>query len=57
MFLGDGVIKRVIRHDWKVRGATVKKEVHMIVTPRVVVSVPREDFHSLLTFANANRTD
>ena len=35
---GDGVIKRLTRHDWKVRGASVTKEVHMIVTPRVVVS-------------------
>lgn len=39
MLLGDGVIKRFIRNDWRVRGGSVKKEVHMIVTPRVVVSI------------------
>lgn len=38
-FLGENVIKRLIRHDWKVRSGSIKKEVHMIVTPRVVVSI------------------
>lgn len=46
MLMGDDVIKRVIRHDWKVRGATVKKEIHLIVTPRVVVSRASHHFHS-----------
>jgi len=37
-FLGENVIQRFIRHDWKVQSGPIKKEVHMIVTPRVVVS-------------------
>lgn len=44
LYWGDNVIKRFIRHDWKVRGASVKKEVHVIVTPRVVVSNLRTSF-------------
>lgn len=44
LYWGDSVIKRFIRHDWKVRGASVKKEVHMIVTPRVVVSFSFPDY-------------
>lgn len=47
LFLGDGVIKRFIRHEWKVRGGTVKKEVNMIVTPRVVVSIVLGPSHCL----------
>ena len=43
-FYGDKVIRRLIRPEWKVRSATVKKETHMIMTPRVVQEV-REHFN------------
>ena len=38
-YWGENVIKRLIRHDWKVRSASVKKEIHMISTPRVIEEV------------------
>lgn len=37
----DRVIKRIVRPDWMVRGSLVRKEVHMMVTPRVVEEVRR----------------
>lgn len=38
-YLGENVIKQFVRNDWKVRSGLIKKELHMIVTPRVVVSI------------------
>ena len=35
----EKVIRRIERPDWKVRGKRVRKEVHMMVTPRVVEEV------------------
>ena len=35
------MIKRIVRPDWMVRGGLVRKEVHMMVTPRVVEEVRR----------------
>lgn len=37
----DRVIKRIVRPDWLVRQGRVRKEVHMMVTPRVVEEVRR----------------
>lgn len=36
-YWGENVITRVIRHSWKVRSGLIKKEIHVISTPRVVV--------------------
>lgn len=35
----ERVIKRIVRPDWLVREGRVRKEVHMMVTPRVVEEV------------------
>lgn len=35
----DKVIRRVVRPDWLIRGGRVSKEMHMMVTPRVVEEV------------------
>lgn len=37
-YWGENVISKVIRHSWKVRSGFIKKEIHLINTPRVVVS-------------------
>lgn len=37
----DRVIKRIIRPDWMVKQGKISKEVHMMVTPRVVEEVRR----------------
>lgn len=33
----EKIIKKISRQNWKVRGGLIKKDVHMIVTPRVLV--------------------
>ena len=38
-YWGENVITRVIRHSWKVKSGLIKKEIHLISTPRVVVRI------------------
>lgn len=38
-FWGDNVIAKVTRQNWKIRNGSFKREMHMIVTPRVVASI------------------
>ncbi|CAG2109264.1 unnamed protein product [Medioppia subpectinata] len=37
----DNIIKQIDRNDWKVRNGSVKRSIHMIVTPNVVKEVRR----------------
>lgn len=37
----ERIIKKVVRNNWAVREGRIKKEVFMIVTPRVVVSIAK----------------
>ena len=34
----ERVARDVVRYNWRLRGQTIRKTVHMIVTPNVVVS-------------------
>jgi len=35
----DQVLKKIVRKDWRIRGGTIDKEISILVTPKVRVSV------------------
>ncbi len=34
----DQVLKQIVRKNWKIRGGTMKKDISMLVTPKVQVN-------------------